>query len=185
MERRIFCCSEPTTWLGEEEWQQSVLLSVNGTIIQRRGGWSSGSARAAQLREVGHNFWGFPVPTASTTSMQLHFDGEGVGTCLFFFCGPPATFFRWRDLLPTANIQMKRVPLTAGNDWDAWPVTWDGALHRDRLEIRSTYIEACLPVCLSMCIRPGFHLPWHSAAAAVGPSERGSVHMTIHPSKES
>ena len=40
----------------------------------------------------GAQFWGFPVPTASTTSMQLHFDGEGVGTCLFFLV-PPCHLF--------------------------------------------------------------------------------------------
>ena len=40
----------------------------------------------------GAQFWGFPVPTASTTSMQLHFDGEGVGTCLFFFGAPLPPF---------------------------------------------------------------------------------------------
>ena len=68
MERRILGLlgAQPTTWLGVEEWQQSVLMSVNGTIKHGRGGGVRGNGLHSSGR------WGTILGVSSSNSFY-HF----------------------------------------------------------------------------------------------------------------
>jgi hypothetical protein len=126
MEKKDFVpLNEQRGW-GVEEWQQSLLLSVNGTIIHGRGAAVGGGSAWGCTAPGGGGFQFqqlLPLPCNYTLTVR------GSVLVSFFFPGAPLPPFFPIDGPPpdcqyTDLYEAGPCP-TAGNDWDARPVTWD------------------------------------------------------------